>query len=81
MELTASGHHVIVETGAGLGAGLADADYHAVGAEIVPDAGQVYGRAELIVKVKEPLARERERLQPGQVLHLSASGSRSGADR
>jgi alanine dehydrogenase len=75
-ELTASGHHVIVETGAGLGAGLADADYHAVGAEIVPDAGQVYGRAELIVKVKEPLARERERLQPGQVLftylHLAA---------
>ena len=75
-ELTTSGHHVIVETGAGLGAGLADADYQAVGAEIVPDAGQVYGRAELIVKVKEPLARERERLQPGQVLftylHLAA---------
>ncbi len=75
-ELTTSGHHVIVETGAGLGAGLADADYQAVGAEIVPDAGQVYGRAELIVKVKEPLAREREQLQPGQVLftylHLAA---------
>ena len=74
-ELTASGHHVIVETGAGLGGGLADADYHAVGAEIVPDAGQVYGRAELIVKVKEPLARERERLQPGKsftYLHLAA---------
>jgi alanine dehydrogenase len=75
-ELTTSGHQVIVETGAGLGAGLADADYQAVGAEIVPDAGQVYGRAELIVKVKEPLARERERLQPGQVLftylHLAA---------
>jgi alanine dehydrogenase len=75
-ELTTSGHQVIVETGAGLGAGLADADYQAVGAEIVPDAGQVYGRAELIVKVKEPLARERERLRPGQVLftylHLAA---------
>ena len=58
-ELIASGHHVIVEAGAGLGAGLADADYQAVGAEIVADADAVYGRAELIVKVKEPLASER----------------------
>ncbi len=75
-ELTANGHRVIVETNAGLGAGLADADYEAVGAEIVPHAGQIYDRAELIVKVKEPLAREREQLQGGQVLfaylHLAA---------
>jgi alanine dehydrogenase len=75
-ELTANGHHVIVERSAGLGAGLADADYQVVGAEIVPDADQVYARAELIVKVKEPLAQERKKLRPGQVLftylHLAA---------
>ena len=75
-ELTASGHQVIVEKNAGLGAGLGDADYQAVGAEIVPDADQVFGRAELIVKVKEPLASERSKLRPGQILftylHLAA---------
>jgi alanine dehydrogenase len=75
-ELTASGHRVLVETNAGLGAGLTDADYCAVGAEVVPDAAQVFGRAELIVKVKEPLAVERKQLRPGQVLftylHLAA---------
>jgi alanine dehydrogenase len=75
-ELAAAGHHVIVERNAGLGAGLTDADYQAVGAEIVPDAGAVYANAELIVKVKEPLAAERKQLRPGQVLftylHLAA---------
>src|SRR5882672_8546759 len=75
-ELTTNGHHVIVERNAGLGAGLADADYQAVGAEIVPDADQIFARAELVVKVKEPLAPERKKLRPGQVLftylHLAA---------
>src|SRR5499433_4381779 len=75
-ELTRNGHHVLVEKSAGLGAGLSDADYRAVGAEIVPDADQVYARSELIVKVKEPLAPERKQLRPGQVLftylHLAA---------
>src|SRR5215831_10888843 len=75
-ELTANGHQVIVEKSAGLGAGLADGDYQAVGAEIVPDAEQVYARAELVVKVKEPLAAERKKLRSGQVLftylHLAA---------
>src|SRR5262249_5392048 len=75
-ELTRNGHHVLVEKSAGLGAGLSDADYRAVGAEIVPDADQVYARSELIVKVKEPLAPERKQLKPGQVLftylHLAA---------
>jgi alanine dehydrogenase len=75
-ELTRNGHHVIVEKGAGLGAGIADGDYRAVGAEIVSDADQVYGRGELIVKVKEPLAIERKKLRQGQVLftylHLAA---------
>ena len=67
-ELTDKGHEVIVETGAGLGAGLPDADYQVAGAEIVGDAAAVYGCAELIVKVKEPLAVERKKLRRGQVL-------------
>jgi alanine dehydrogenase len=75
-ELTRSGHQVLVETNAGVGAGLTDADYRAVGAEIVADADQVFARGELIVKVKEPLAAERKKLRPGQVLftylHLAA---------
>ena len=67
-ELTDKGHGVIVEAGAGLGAGLPDADYRAAGAEIVGEADAVYGRAELIVKVKEPLVAERKKLRRGQVL-------------
>jgi alanine dehydrogenase len=67
-ELTDKGHEVVVETRAGSGAGLADADYQAAGAAIVADADAVYGRAELIVKVKEPLAAERKKLRRGQVL-------------
>src|SRR6266404_8628401 len=75
-ELTRSGHDVLVEMNAGLGAGLTDADYRSVGAEIVPDPDQIYARSELIVKVKEPLAPERKKLRAGQVLftylHLAA---------
>src|ERR1700730_8506020 len=75
-ELTASGHQVMVERHAGLGAGLSDADYQAAGAEIVPDADPIYADCELIVKVKEPLAVERKKLKSGQVLftylHLAA---------
>src|SRR5437016_207113 len=67
-ELTANGHSVVVESAAGLGAGLSDGDYRAAGAEIVPDADAVFARAELIVKVKEPLAAERKKLKAGQIL-------------
>jgi alanine dehydrogenase len=67
-ELTDKGHQVLVETGAGIGAGLPDGDYQVAGAEIVSDADVVFGRAELIVKVKEPLAAERKKLRRGQVL-------------
>jgi alanine dehydrogenase len=67
-EAVAHGHAVLVETGAGAGAGFADADYRAAGAAMVPDAAAVFGDAELIVKVKEPLAAERAMLRPGQVL-------------
>src|SRR5256714_13847806 len=75
-ELTRNGHRVLVEKSAGLGAGLSDDNYRSVGAEIVPDADQIYARSELIVKVKEPLAPERKKLKAGQVLftylHLAA---------
>jgi alanine dehydrogenase len=75
-ELAGNGHQIIVEQNAGLGAGLSDADYQAAGAEVVASADEIYARAELIVKVKEPLAAERKRLRSGQVLftylHLAA---------
>ena len=67
-ELTDKGHQVLVETGAGAGAGLPDGDYEAAGAQLAPDAGAVYGQAELVVKVKEPLAVERAKLHKNQIL-------------
>jgi alanine dehydrogenase len=54
-ELTAKGHGVLVETRAGLGAGLSDAEYEAAGAKIVASPAEIFAHAELIVKVKEPL--------------------------
>ena len=67
-EAIARGHEVLVETGAGAGAGFPDADYVAVGARIAADAGEVFAQAEMIVKVKEPQAAERARLREGQIL-------------
>jgi alanine dehydrogenase len=67
-ELTLKGHRVLIETNAGLGAGLADEAYAAAGAEIAANAERVFAEAEMIVKVKEPLAAERKRLRAGQVL-------------
>src|SRR5215510_9714713 len=67
-ELTAKGHQVLVETNAGVGAGLPDADYVAAGAEIAPGADPIFARAEMIVKVKEPLPNERRKLGQGQIL-------------
>jgi alanine dehydrogenase len=67
-ELIAHGHRVVVETDAGNGIGASDADYRAAGAAIVPTADEIFGGAELIVKVKEPLAPERARLRAGQTL-------------
>ena len=68
-ELTAHGHEVWVETGAGLGIGSTDADYRACGATIQPDAKTVFDGCEMIVKVKEPQAVERAMLREGQVLY------------
>jgi alanine dehydrogenase len=81
-ELTAHGHRTLVEKGAGLGAGLADSDYAAAGAELADSAADVFSRAELIVKIKEPLANERARLQSGQVLftYLHLAPDRAQAD-
>jgi alanine dehydrogenase len=67
-ELTAKGHQVIIETDAGIGAGLSNADYEAAGAEIVANADAVFSRAEMVVKVKEPQAPERKKLRRGQIL-------------
>ena len=68
VELVSRGHRVLIERGAGVGAGLSDEEYLAAGAELVATAEQVFDRAEMIVKVKEPLAIERKRLRSGQVL-------------
>ncbi len=67
-EAVSHGHEVIVELGAGEGAGFSDADYEAVGARIAASAEEVFETAEMIVKVKEPQAIERARLREGQIL-------------
>jgi len=67
-ELSAVGHIVIVESGAGLGAGISDSDYENAGAKIVSSAADVFGEAELVVKVKEPQSVERAMLRPDQML-------------
>jgi alanine dehydrogenase len=66
--LAKSGHRVLVQAGAGLGSGVEDADYAAHGAEIVAEAPEVWARADLIVKVKEPVGAECGMVRPGQVL-------------
>ncbi len=68
-ELVAHGHKVLVETGAGLGIGASDADYAAAGGEIIATAAQVFAKADMIVKVKEPQAIERAMLREGQILY------------
>jgi alanine dehydrogenase len=67
-ELIDSGHLVMVETLAGNGIGSSNEDYIAAGAEIVNSASEIYARAEMIVKVKEPQAAERAMLRPQQLL-------------
>ena len=66
--LVADGRSVLVERDAGAGIGASDAEYEAAGAAIATDAAEIFARAELIVKVKEPLAAERARLRAGQAL-------------
>jgi alanine dehydrogenase len=75
-ELTRAGHEVLVQSGAGLGVDFADSAYEAAGAAILPDAAAVFDAAQMIVKVKEPQAREVAMLRPDHVLftylHLAA---------
>ena len=67
-ELVKRGHQVYVQHKAGIHSGFADEDYTAVGAGILPTIEEVYARAEMIVKVKEPIAPEYGLIRPGQVL-------------
>jgi len=67
-ELVHHGHRVMVQAGAGLGSGFTDEDYRLAGAEIVDGPEKIFADAEMVVKVKEPQAQERERLRPGQIL-------------
>jgi alanine dehydrogenase len=67
-ELVRAGHRVLVEHGAGCGSGLSDEAYAACGAELVPAAADVFGRADMIVKVKEPQRAELALIRPGQAI-------------
>lgn len=67
-ELSALGHQLWVETQAGIGCGFSDADYQAAGAQIATDAEQLFAKAQLLIKVKEPQASERARLGPQHCL-------------
>jgi alanine dehydrogenase len=75
--LKADGHRVLVETGAGAGSGFADREYAAEGAEIAAHPADLYGRADLVVKVKEPQPSEIRTLRPRQTVfcffHFAAS--------
>jgi len=76
-ELTVRGHEVLVEQDAGLGSSIPDGDYVTAGASIVPTADDVWATADLILKVKEPIPSEYDRMRDGQTLftylHLAAS--------
>lgn len=75
-EYIALGHDVLVERSAGVGSGFADVEYEAAGATMVDDHAEVFARAEMITKVKEPIESEYALLQEGQLLytylHLAA---------
>jgi alanine dehydrogenase len=66
--LTEAGHEVYVESGAGIGSGVSNDDYEAAGATILATADEVFAKAEMIVKVKEPLPQEVAKLREGQIL-------------
>jgi alanine dehydrogenase len=68
-EYIAHGHEVLVETGAGVGAGFPDEAYVRIGAKIVPDADTIFAQADMIVKVKEPQPSEWVKLRKGQILY------------
>jgi len=75
-ELKRRGHEVLVQSGAGLGSAITDEEYAAAGATIIEGAEQVWAEADMILKVKEPIAAEYDKMRKGQVLftylHLAA---------
>ncbi len=76
-ELRLHGHTILVESGAGEGSSITDAEFAAAGADLVDDPDEVWAGADLVCKVKEPVEQEYHRMRPGQVLftflHLAAS--------
>src|SRR5688500_12839153 len=66
--LVSAGHNVVIQQGAGEGSGFSDEDYTSVGAKIAPDAASVWGEAEMIMKVKEPIAPEWPMMRRGQTI-------------
>jgi alanine dehydrogenase len=82
-ELVLHGHEVIVEHNAGIGVGISDAVYEAAGAHVVDTAEEIYNKAELIVKVKEPQPSETKLLHEGQILfaylHLAPDPAQTNA--
>ena len=76
-ELVHRGHEVIIQSGAGEGSAITDADFKRVGAQLINGADEVWAEAELLLKVKEPIEPEYSRLRKGQTLftylHLAAS--------
>lgn len=76
-ELRSHGHEVIIETSAGIGSGISDEDFVRHGARIVANADEVYGKADMVVKVKEPQPEEIRRIRPKQTIftyfHFAAS--------
>ncbi len=76
-ELTKRGHHVLIQSGAGEGSAISDADFEAAGAHLIPGADEVWAEADLLLKVKEPIEAEYSRMREGQTLftylHLAAS--------
>jgi alanine dehydrogenase len=67
-DLTADGHDLLVQKGAGLGSGFTDDEYVGAGAKILPDADAVYAEADMIVKVKEPIDPDLKRMKDSQLL-------------
>ena len=76
-ELTAAGHLVLIEKGAGLGSGITDGEFKEAGAEIITRKEELFRRSQMILKVKEPQAAEFPLIRPGQILfcyfHFAAS--------
>jgi alanine dehydrogenase len=68
LELTKRGHDVFVQSTAGEGSGFSDAEYQSAGAKILPDIESTYAKAEMIIKVKEPIASEYALIKPGQLV-------------